>query len=299
MYNINKDIENEIIDAINVILNEYLQGRTSGTSHARNVLNREEYDRYFDGKVKTIFDAKKEFRTKIKQLIKDIKYTGYRNFYKMIGGDTAENQQKYRDLVSKLFNDIIKDKMAVELDKTKDKIMEKVNIENFDKFFENKIQKIFEVNLPVMKMEEILDNVTQVNNDTLKRVLVTYFKTYDDYIDLSDKKKHIFKVHDMVGDIMNNNRISFDVCIFEKGDIDRIKENLVDFAVGEFYNSLPNSLNIFGIDMKPTSFINKEELKSVFEGIFVHEEIVKIITNILNYKFEKQFNDFFIWTNKV
>lgn len=293
MYNINKDIENEIIDAINVILDEYLQGRTSGTSHAKNVLSRDDYDKYFDGKVKTIFDAKREFKTKVKQLIKDIKYVGYRNFSKISGGDTAENQQKYRDLVSKLLNDIIQDRIAVELDKTKEKVME--NVKNFDKYFEGKIQKLYEVNLPVMKLEEILDDVTQVTNDTLKRVLVSYFKTYDDYIDLSDKKKHFFKVHDMVGDIMNNNRVSFDVCVFEKGDLDRIKVNLVDFAVGEFYNSLPSSLNIFGIDMKPTSFINKEELKTVFDGIFTHEEIVKIISGILNYKFEKQFQDFFIW----
>ena len=58
-YNIYKDIENEIIDSINPIIDEYLQGRTSGTAHARNILSRTDYDSYFDGKSKTIFDAKK------------------------------------------------------------------------------------------------------------------------------------------------------------------------------------------------------------------------------------------------
>ena len=180
----------------------------------------------------------------------------------------------------------------------KNKMKNMKNIQHINNFFESNIQKLYEVNLPVMKIEEILDDVTQVNNDTLKRVLVSYFKVYDDYIDLTDKKKHLFKIHDMSGDIMNNNRVSFDVCIFEKQDLTQIKENLVDFAVGEFHSELPNTLNIFGIDMKPSSFINKEELKFVFEGIFVPEEIVKIISNILDYKYEGQFNDFFIFSNK-
>ena len=50
--------------------------------------------------------------------------------------------------------------------------------------------------------------------------------------------------------------------------------------------------------MKPSSFVNKEELKTVFDGIFINEEIVKIITGILGYNFDGQFNDFFIWSNK-
>lgn len=172
------------------------------------------------------------------------------------------------------------------------------NIQHIDKFFENKLEKLYEINLPVMKLSEILDDVTQVNDNTLKRVLVSYYKTYDDYIDLVDKKKHFFKVHDMIGDIMNNNRVSFDVCIYDKQDLERIKTNLVDFAIGEFHNELPNTLNIFGIDMKPSSFINKDELKTVFEGIFTHQEVVTIITNILGWKFDGQFNTFYIWSNK-
>jgi len=170
------------------------------------------------------------------------------------------------------------------------------NIKSLNEFFNS--EKLNEVKLPTMKLDEIIDDVKQVNNNTLKRVLVSYFKTYDDYIDLTDKKKHLFKVHDMVGDIMNNNRVSFDVCIFDKDDLSRIKTNLVDFAIGEFHNELPNSLNIFGIDMKPSSFVNKEELQTVFDGIFINEEIVTIITGILGYNFDGQFNDFFIWSNK-
>jgi len=296
MYNINKEIESEIIDAITPIIDEYLQGRTVGTGHAKNVMSKSDYDSYFDGKKKTLSDAKKDFNknSNISKLIKDIKHTGFRNFSKMIGGDSEEiNLVEYKNLVKKLVNEVIRDKIAKEKDK---KLME--NVKNFDKYFENQMQKLYEIKLPTIRMEEILDDVTQVTNDTLKKVLVSYYKTYDDYIDLTDKKKHLFKVNDMVGDIMNNNRVSFDVCIFDKQDIDRIKTNLIDFSIGEFYASLPSSLNIFGIDMKPASFINKEELKAVFDGVFVPQEIVDVITGILNYKFDGQFNDFFIWSNK-
>ena len=296
MYNIYLDIENEIIDAINPIIDQYLQGRTFGTQHARNVISRKDYDSYFDGSKKTIFDAKKEFNKNknLTQLIKDIKYAGYRNFIQLEGGENPTNELKYRELIKNLLNDIVKDRIALEKDK---KVMESMkNIKSLNEFFNS--EKLNEVKLPTMKLDEIIDDVKHVNNNTLKRVLVSYFKTYDDYIDLTDKKKHLFKVHDMVGDIMNNNRVSFDVCIFDKDDLSRIKTNLVDFAIGEFHNELPNSLNIFGIDMKPSSFVNKEELKTVFDGIFINEEIVKIITGILGYNFDGQFNDFFIWSNK-
>lgn len=164
--------------------------------------------------------------------------------------------------------------------------------------FNNKINKINEVKVPQMKIDEILDDVTKVNNNTLKSVLVSYYKTYEDYIDLIDKNTHHFKIHDMTGDIMQNNRVSFDVYIFDRQDIKRISKNLVDISIGEFYSELPNNLNIFGIDLKPSSFINKQDLEVVFDEIYTEEETVNIITNILGFKEEGRFNDFYIWSNK-
>ena len=64
-YQILRDIEHEIIDAIKPIIDEYLQGRTAGTSHAINVVSRKDYDSYFDGQKKTIYDAAKEFNKSI------------------------------------------------------------------------------------------------------------------------------------------------------------------------------------------------------------------------------------------
>jgi hypothetical protein len=290
MYNIYNDIETEIIDSINPIINEYLQGRSFGTNHAKNVINRNDYDSYFDGHKKTILDAKKDFnkRKNIIQLIKDIQYVGKRNFMEFEDGSTSEKELKYFEFVKKILNDIITDKIALQKD---NKIME---LKNFDKYF-----KLYEIKLPTMRIDEIIENVKPIKNNTLKSVLVTYYKTYDDYIDLIDNKKHLFKIHDMIGDIMNNNRVSFDVCIFEKEDLDEIKNNLIDFAIGEFHNELPNSLNIFGVDIKPSSFINKDELRTVFDGVFTNDEIINIISSILTYKFDGQFNNFFLFSNKI
>ena len=138
MYNINKEIENEIIDAINPLIDEYLQGRTAGTSHAKNVISRKDYDQYFDGHPKTIFDAKRDFKKNknISQLLKDIKFVGYRTFTKMSGLDDSKlSEQRYRDIVVKLLNEIIRDRIAIEKDK---KVMENMeNVEKFDKYFES------------------------------------------------------------------------------------------------------------------------------------------------------------------
>lgn len=159
-------------------------------------------------------------------------------------------------------------------------------------------QKLNEIKLPILKIDEILDGVSPIKKETEKRILVSYYKTYDEYIDIADKKKHHFKVHDLAGDIMNNNRVSFDVVIFNKEDLELIKKNIIDYSVGEFYSLLPSSINVFGLDMKPSSFVNKEELKFTFEQSLITEEVNIIIANVLGYNFEKQFNDYFIWSNK-
>jgi len=131
MYNIYKDIENEIIDSINPIIDEYLQGRTFGTNHAKNVLSRGDYDSYFDGNKKSILDAKEFLKNKnISQLIKDIKYVGYRNFAKIEGGDTPLIQGKYKELIKKILKEIIQDRIALE----KDNKIVMENVKSFEDF---------------------------------------------------------------------------------------------------------------------------------------------------------------------
>ena len=293
-YNINREIENQIYDAIDLMLDQYLKGNTFGTRHAREVLTKSDFESYFDGKKMTLKDAKRNFnnRKNLKSLITDIRYAGFQLFkQQFIDEDESLIEEKYRDLVKTILNKIIYDRMALEKDKKNKVIME--NMKKFSDF-----ETLNEMKLPILKLDEILDDVSKVSNKTLKTVLVTFFKTYLEYIDLTDKNKHIFRINDMTGDILNNNRASFDAIIFDQFDIQQIKTNIIDYSVGEFYSTLPESVDVFGVSMKPSSFINKEELHSVFEGQITDQAAIDIISNVTGFKFLKHFNDFYIWSNQ-
>jgi len=295
-YNINREIENQIYDAIDLIIEQYLKGNTFGTRHAREVLTKTDFESYFDGKQMTLKDAKKNFNTNknLKLLINDIRHAGFQLFKQQFEG-THENEieEKYRDLVRKILNKIIHDRVALEKDKNNKPVMEG-KIKKFSQY-----EVLNEMKLPIMKLEEILDDVSKVSNKALKTTLVTYFKTYLEYIDLTDKTKHIFRINDMTGDILNNNRTSFDAIIFDQFDIQQIKTNIIDYSVGEFYTTLPETVDVFGISMKPSSFVNKEELKNVFDGQITDQVTIDIISSVTGFKFMKKLNDFYIWSNQT
>lgn len=287
-YSINKEREKEIYKKINNILDDYLNGKTSGTKHVKSVMSRNDYDKYFDKSEKTILDAKKDFLKpkNFKKLLDDINWINV-NLY--------NSNLEYKNEVRKILEDILEDRIALANDtKNENNVM----IKKFDKYFEGKSEKIYEFKLPISKIDEILHDVPQINKNTYKSVLTGYYKTYDEYIDLIDKKKHLFKINDMTGDIMNNSRVVFDVIIFEKNDLEKIKDNIVEFSIGEFYTLMPNNLDVFGIVMKPTTFLDREELKSVFEQNIDINMTKDIVSNVTGFQFEKQFNDFFIWVKK-
>ena len=290
--NIKKDAIRGIVKAINKVLDEYLEGRTSGTRVAKSIINKGDYDNYFSNSGKTMKDLKKDFskNKSLTDLLIDIKYVNFHLF---------SSKLDYRNTVKSLLDDIIEDRIAHEKD-TKNKKIVMEDIKNFEAYYPNteKDVKLYEISLPVLKIEDILNNVNLVVNDIYKKVLVTFFKTYAEYIDLLDKKKHFFKINDMSGDIMNNNRVVFNAVIFDENDVINIKDNVVYFAMGELYSVLPDSLDIFGIKIKPLSFLNKEDLKYVFEQSITVDETINIITNVLGYKYEGKFNDFHIWSDK-
>jgi len=119
MYSINREIEKSISSAVESIIDEYLEGRTFGTSHAKNVLKRDDYDSYFDGKKKTLKDARREFLKdrSITQLVKDINYKGYQQFKKILGGsDDDINEKEYKNYVRTIVKNVIDDKNAIEKD---------------------------------------------------------------------------------------------------------------------------------------------------------------------------------------
>jgi hypothetical protein len=284
-YNLKKDITKQIIEKINYIIEQYLSGKTIGTKLCTNIINKKDYDSYFNNKIKTIFDAKKDFlkQSNFNELLNDIKYLGIESFNSKI---------EYSNYVKELLTNILEDSIAHEKDKKNNKTMNE--IVNFSKYFEN---KLYEIKLPVIKLDEILNNVQPIKNETFKSVLSSYFKIYTEYIDLVNKNSHYFKINDIKGDITNSSKVVFDSYIFDSNDISTIRNNIINYSIAEFLSNLPIELDVFGIKLKASSFINKDELKYTFEQNITVEETINIITNITKFKYENKFNDFYIWSN--
>lgn len=160
--------------------------------------------------------------------------------------------------------------------------------------FDSKL--INEIKLPTMKIEELMDSVP-LSKPAHKYILTYKFKIPNDYIDLVSKKNHHYKVNDMRGDILGNSRVVFDAYVYNIEDINRIKENIIDFCITDFMNQLPENLNIFGVDIAPIYFVDKEELKATFKGVITDEKTINTISEILNFDVQKT-EDFYIWTNR-
>lgn len=318
VHNIKQEAKRGIHKAINKVLDDYIEGKTSGTRSVKSVIHKADYDKYFKQTPKTIKDAKEFLKPKnFTNLLVDIAYVNNHLFASALD---------YRNAVREMLEEILKDRIAQDKDKnkkTKDmkneeikgfEVFEREKEENDVKSFETfasssmqmlkqisdveKYKQINEIKLPILKIEEVLHNVAPISNDTYKRVLVTFFKTYVEYIDLLDRRKHLFKINDMTGDIMLNNRVVFNASIFEENDIHTIKANLVNFAMGELYTTLPDVLDVFGIQIKPVSFLNKPEIKEVFEAAITLDETIKIITSILGDWEYQKYQSFHIWSNK-
>lgn len=156
---------------------------------------------------------------------------------------------------------------------------------------------LHEFQIPNVKLEEFFYNIKLAGNKYTK-ILIDYYKTYEQYIDLMDKKKHQYKVNDMSGDILGSERVVFKCMIFDKEDIENIRENLITFALSEFYSDIPDSLNVFGIVMKPISYIDKEALKFSFQQTITFDTTLNVISTLSEMGYENEFNGYYIWSDK-
>ena len=166
---------------------------------------------------------------------------------------------------------------------------------NITKFTEWEALKEFQI--PNVKLEEFFYNI-KTAAPKYKKILVDYYKTYDQFIDLMDKKKHQFKINDMSGDILGTERVVFKCFIFDKEDIENIRENLVTFALSEFYSDIPDSLDVFGINMKPISFIDKDSLKYSFQQTITFDTTLNVISTLSEMTYENEINGYYIWSDK-
>lgn len=169
---------------------------------------------------------------------------------------------------------------------------ETLNITKFTEW-----NSICEFQIPNVKLEEFFYNIKLAGSKYTKTV-ADYYKTFEQYIDLIDKKKHLYKVNDLSGDILGSERVVFKVFIFDKEDIENIRENLITFALSEFYSEIPDKLDIFGISVNPLSFIEKESLKYTFEQTITFDTTLNVISTLGNMIYENEFNGYYIWNDK-
>ena len=154
-----------------------------------------------------------------------------------------------------------------------------------------------EFQIPNVKIEEFLYNI-KLAGPKYARTLINYYKTYEQYVDLIDKKKHMYKLNDLSGDIMGTERAVFKCYIFDKEDIENIRENLITFALSDFYSELPDTLNVFGITVKPLSFIDKDGLKYSFQQTITFDTTLNVISTLSGMKYENEFTGYYIWSDK-
>lgn len=166
---------------------------------------------------------------------------------------------------------------------------------NITKFTEWK--SINEFQLPNVKLEDFLYNI-KILTPKYTKVIIDYYKTYEQFVDVVDKRKHQYKVNDLSGDILNSERVVFKCVIFDKEDIENIRENIITFSLSEFYSDIPDSINVFGISMKPLSFIDKESVKYSFQQIVTFDTVLNIITSLSNLNYENEYNNYYIWSDK-
>jgi len=165
-------------------------------------------------------------------------------------------------------------------------------IRTWNKFFESLI-------IPGLKVDEFLVGIEPANKGH-KSVLSVYFNTYENYVDIDDARKHIFKINDLTGDILNNGRVQFNAMVFGKQELETVvRNNIVNLSMNEFYSNLPNNINIFGIDVKPVSFINKDDLKFTFENLLSIDEIERIITSVSGYSYVGERDNYYIWRRNL
>lgn len=154
-----------------------------------------------------------------------------------------------------------------------------------------------EFQIPNVKLDEFFYNI-KLASPKYTKMIVDYYKSYEQYIDLIDKKKHLYKINDLSGDILGTERVVFKCRIFDKEDIENIRENLVTFAMSEFYSDIPDSLNVFGIAMKPLSFIDKEAVKYSFQQTITFDTTLNVISTLGEMTYENEFNGYYIWSDK-
>jgi hypothetical protein len=122
-----------------------------------------------------------------------------------------------------------------------------------------------------------------------EKALADHFDTSLGHIDIVDSYKHIFNV--------NAWGKEFDVVIYNKEEIELIKQNMLEYLYSEM-----KSKNIElsgGLKVNLGNLITEDSFKKeVTENVFSVTNPINLVTQSLGYEFKDEFGEFFIWVKK-
>jgi len=151
--------------------------------------------------------------------------------------------------------------------------------------------------IPNVNIDEFLTNV-EFATDLHKTAIEKKYGTFKQYIDIIDEKKHLIKVNDITGDILNNNRVIMNVYCFHNDEIDKIKENITNYCINMFYTEMPTNITIFNVNISPINLINKDALRKLFTEKISKDDVLNILSVLFKADLEGVQNDFVIWRKK-
>lgn len=159
--------------------------------------------------------------------------------------------------------------------------------------FKNNINESFVI--PGIKIDDIIKGLSDMC-DEYKKIVANHFNTDYKYVDKEDIR--LFKLNDLTGDILRNNRVILKVFIIHDDDVEQIRNNITDIIIKEFLSTLPNHLDIFSIEIKPSSFINIDDLTFTISNLITNEKIIDIIKNITDTMYKGYIDGYWLFYKK-
>jgi len=234
-----------------------------------SINNREDLNKYYDIINELVDDYIDKWKIRPSRLKKYLK-PGTKRFQNFL------NRNKLSEVngSDRILRDIIEDRTS----------MEKDGILTFESY------KLFESdNFEIKSLEECLYKGVEKADLKMEKVLADYFDTNLSGISIDNSEKHIFKV-----DTWSSEK---KVVIYSKEEIDLIKENIFEHLYKELSNR--NVDLVDGISIGLNDLIGEDKFENKLESIFTKDFTVKIISKLLNYKFESEKSDHFIWVENM
>lgn len=123
----------------------------------------------------------------------------------------------------------------------------------------------------------------------MEKILADYFDTNLSGVSVENSEKHIFKI-----DTWSDEK---KIIIYSKDEIELIKENIFEHFYKELSNKnidLVDNISI-GLD----DLIGEDKFQDKLESIFTKDFTLKMISGLLDYKFESEKSDHFIWIENM